>query len=202
MYTIIITSVFFIIFSKFIPQVSCHLKTCHPNLKVDISEGTVSPDQSILKNGKHYPKVSHFQENTTTFSCICNFKTCIRKCCPDHQIMSMNKTCVDNDFQFSLPKSFHHDEEYLGFFDISTEVISGDKCVDSYRYKLKPQNPHNERFFIQKDGELYVPRFDVERFKVHDYCVEGFLEEDNNVTFTALICLYDSVEEEIFRMGM
>lgn len=64
---------------------------CEELFSVDISDGVKLENQSIVINNTVFDPKNYYIHKGKTLGCICNIKSCLRKCCgPDEQSIEKN----------------------------------------------------------------------------------------------------------------
>jgi hypothetical protein len=106
---------------------------------------------------------------TEVRGCICLIKHCIRKCCPEEQTMTPDKSCVDSNSSLLHPFSPQFADEDInnpaGIVDLYR--VYGNPC----RYQTFRLEPEYE-FSLLRTGVLSVPN--EGNFTVGQYCIEAF----------------------------
>lgn len=141
---------------------------CNFYMSVNIDEGNKLEDGSIITNGLMYPPNLYFEYEgkdgvVQTRGCICELKTCYRKCCPLGEILINASKCVPSGDAAVLnftPMIYSLKDELP---DLSVlehfGMLTGNPCFDKQgnlgegnRYSLNPFNPDtpNDRFYLQK----------------------------------------------------
>lgn len=162
-------------------------------ISVDISDGTVSGD-NILKDNVTYTPTDYFLYNGTTRGCICNFKNCMRKCCPRGQIF-INSTCSDHKYIPHFP--VHELSNEIQVRNNHFHVLHGSQCTPEKKnkYMLNPVEYDEERHYLQKNGSIFIES-DGMFLQPEDYCMEVF--EDLEYNISILRCFAeDETEEEL-----
>lgn len=147
---------------------------CNKDLSIDISDGETVKRNFVESNGILYDENNYFESAGKIYGCVCNLKTCIRKCCPSGQQID-NKTC-----QLSVHNFFDLIRQNMGK-DLNEKVyhtIFGfPNCTDK-RYKMPP----NAVLRLLPNGHLsYIQSLD----QLH-YCLDYFAEFSH---FSALVCM-------------
>lgn len=158
--------------------IDCANTKCATELSLDISDGEKVGQNFIRKNGIVYDKNNYFELDGKIFGCVCNLKTCIRKCCPIGQEI-FNRTCQNSRRKFfdliqqNTMQTFDTDV----YFPISSFL----NCSSKKRGIL----PNDEELLLTQDGHLSS----IATLNQLNYCLDYFAEFSY---FTALICLSDS----------
>ncbi|KAK4872683.1 hypothetical protein RN001_014712 [Aquatica leii] len=122
----------------------------------------------IIKNKLNYTHID-FSYNGSISDCGCEKKTCIRKCCEENYEY-VDSLCVykDNPTTFNV----HQKTALIDDASIHREVITGGPSCPYHFYQLDPNNYSYDEFFLQKDGELWLPDGDL-HFSLDQYCLES-----------------------------
>ncbi|KAB0792513.1 hypothetical protein PPYR_14472 [Photinus pyralis] len=166
------------------------IKVCAASLPCDLEFGTsiengvLQEDNSIINDGIKYTLNNYQRSGNITIGCICNIKSCARKCCDVGKFLQ-NKTCVPTTRAFFIPNSrSNYDVDHYHF-------VYGSKCKPAQlKLLLDPRNnsDFNEQFLLTKSGELFVPSSNV-HYSPSEYCIDYIEEEDE---IQALICENDT----------
>nr|CAH7736758.1 unnamed protein product [Callosobruchus chinensis] len=158
--------------------------------RVDISDGARIRSEIIKDNVRYTPK-DYFQENGTTWGCVCHAKKCVRKCCDWHKKVS-NGTCVQN-FRDDFQLTFYENVTAVESTSLSDfEVVFGAVCPEDHVHILPDADSD---IYVQTDGTLYVQSFDY-TYDYTSYCVDVF--EDGEIS--ALLCeRYETGPAELQR---
>nr|XP_022917481.1 G-protein coupled receptor Mth2-like isoform X14 [Onthophagus taurus] len=147
---------------------------------VDITDGKTDVNGSITINNDTYSIKNYYKKNGQIFGCVCRIKSCIRKCCPDGQVIS-NKNCTNSDrkfndyFDLSSVENLSYYYKVNGFLKCSTNRVLALKSL-------------RKTLFIERDGKLIYGK---ESYNVENYCMDYF--QDFSV-FNVLFCLKDLAE--------
>lgn len=160
-----------------VPQlVSSGDPPCDERAAIDISDGQVLSDDSVNFDGLRYSPRDYGVRNGSKLGCVCNLRTCLRKCCPPGLFL-YNKSCEEGNKTF----------DSVGGSSISGySIISGNTCRKKSRLLLDPRND-NQVFYLRPDGGLDVPSH-RDSYGVLEYCVDYVQEED---VVKALVCVED-----------
>ncbi|CAG9856137.1 unnamed protein product [Phyllotreta striolata] len=119
----------------------------------------------------------------------CRWNACIRKCCPERQLLA-NKTCAESsEHEFTF-------KSYDGLREITDatvvyHVLHSNSCRSAGRFKLSPDYDEADEFYVQRNGTLLKPKDDVmPRVSYQFYCLENFLFSDR-VELSAIVCYND-----------
>lgn len=149
---------------------------CDKIVSIDITDG-FKQGTNIIKEGITYDNDNYFWENGTAWGCVCNFKKCVRKCCPENYEM-LDHTCVQSnkELHFSVYNGIRSIELTLNDF----YFLYSQDCLPNLD-RIEPDSPHD--LYLQKDGTLLVFNF-KQIYNVEDYCIDIF----DNQSF-AFICV-------------
>lgn len=152
---------------------------CDVAFSVDITDGTRSENDVIIKDGVSYDPENYFEYEGKVMGCVCNIKACIRKCCPTGQyIADSSQTCTDTDADFRV--------DAITAADITTYSIITGKC-NTPSVLLDPENSTEDSFSITANGSLLWT--DTEIIQLQEYCVD-YVRSTNTVK--ALVCVDDT----------
>ncbi|KAJ3662707.1 hypothetical protein Zmor_007042 [Zophobas morio] len=151
----------------------CEKVPCPKVLAVNITDGTRS-DNSIIKDGVIFDQQNYFVTNNTIFGCICNIIPCIRKCCRSQEIM-INRRCAPRNSTLSSLAIYNGTlatnitPYYEHFY-----LIYSKKCKPRRKMLLRPHLDTSNKFYVQENGTLFLPRYAGKYYKPDEYCVEVF----------------------------
>lgn len=183
---------------------------CPEVLTEDITIGTKLKNGSILWDGITFDKdkfyVKKNGERTQIRGCVCEYRKCIRKCCPWGEAYPMgekkcNKSIHELSENFYVPVYNVIGEEVnvsAGYF----HVLHGSYCKNGL-YKLEPQLYPGDFHRLQDDGTLFQNSTEKDVWHKPDhYCLEVF--EADNLTL-ALVC-FDSdppneTRDDLYSIG-
>lgn len=149
---------------------------CDPDVSVDITDGVRTENGIITKDGVAYNPSNYFDYEDRVMGCICNIRSCIRKCCPPGQyIINSNQTCANTDVEFHV--------NTITSADITTYSIITGKC-NTQSVLLDPENSTQDSFTITANGSLLWT--DMELISLTEYCVDYIRSTDS---VKALICV-------------
>lgn len=154
---------------------------CNSDFGVKIDDGEVLDNGAILKDDIAYQKTNYVEGlDGGKIGCVCNLKTCLRKCCPFGEYL-VNKTCGRTDREFVIPDTRRSAD--LGDY----HVVFGSQCEpEKSRLLLDPRNDSesNDAFVLQPDGRLHLISGNY-FYEATDYCVD-YIEELDEIQ--ALLC--------------
>ncbi|XP_072397056.1 G-protein coupled receptor Mth2-like isoform X6 [Diabrotica undecimpunctata] len=156
---------------------------CPMYLAVNITDG-IKENYFIKKDGLNYNVTDYMMVGNEVWGCICNLRTCIRKCCGRNQSLVRNN-CEEgplSDFNLSIfDRMTKISKKKLDDF----HVVYGQKCPDGYIMVKSDLD-----IFVQNNGTVYYAEDDYENvYDIENYCVENFSGE-----FSALLCEEDIPE--------
>ncbi|XP_018327205.1 G-protein coupled receptor Mth isoform X3 [Agrilus planipennis] len=154
--------------------------TCENKYTVDVSNGVLTYNGTIIKDDVSYP----YSISETANGCICNATKCVRKCCPWGEYMS-NKKCIVSTRLFRLPKY-----SKVKLNNSTTHIIVGNVCPKEKTRILMPSSSEPSDIFVEEDGSLNVFG-DV--YTLNDYCIDFI---DTVLEISALVCV--SYPDETF----
>lgn len=163
------------------------VNSCPHVLSVDISDGLFAED-TITKYGVTFESNDYYSSNGSIWGCICNKKTCVRKCCGENEAI-MNRTCerqlsfTQRHFESMLDNnSFREDTHHL--------LFSNGKYCDPHYYTIKERN-----FEILKNGWIVANGFTL---GPEEYCVDTFMISHADFQIAAVLCLKEDEDVRKF----
>lgn len=152
--------------------------SCKIDVKIDISEGILHKNGTVLHNGTYYVKEHTVKQNGVTKGCVCEYKTCVRKCCLENKHYNVSLNCVDSNLTF-MPKVHNgHEEIFIETFHI-IETPDTNWCNGTL-YRIEPE--YDGEFKIQKDGDVFIT--EAGNYSSLQFCAEHF-EDLNEVGILA-----------------
>lgn len=159
---------------------------CDVTVSVDISDGERNEvDESITKDGVTYPKEQYFEYEGKTLGCLCNLRSCIKKCCPMGKYMSSDKECIETQ------EDFTQDLTKITSADVNTYSIINVPC-NSRSFILNPL-AENEKIVIDDKGVLVWGEPVEEEEEFESYCVD-YIEDTDDVK--VLVCNVEGAETQ------
>lgn len=162
-----------------IPACLCACIHCPLDLTVDITESDYDPftGSRTTTDNITYTQFDYYVQNGTIRGCICNLKTCVRKCCQKSEEISSRKQCepvvVERDFSDVVSENLTY-----------VQVHSFLTCNNKQRFQLYPiEGKEFDEFSIDESGQLRHRYLTID---VNNYCLDYF--SSVNVT-GALICM-------------
>lgn len=145
--------------------------------------------ESDLRRGSYNVTVC-YEDQTAIHELFCNNATCVRKCCPEGEIMN-GLQCVFTGGSFLWSPSFKDANEH------ETTVGRPEDLTFLYGvpthcqlYQLDPGANVKDTFFLLNNGMLFHPRDEGidETFPPTHYCIDNFWGQENNAEEKALTC--------------
>lgn len=171
---------------------------CSLNFTNTITNG-LKVNGTIIQNNVSYPNGTYFYHDWEIKGCICKVKNCIRKCCPNGQLLTTNGTCV---IERNLPRiqlDVYDNEKFLRKLDIDNFfIIHGGGCRDKTmkNVKLYPKEDGNDLYYVQRNGQMHFPNDIQEKFLDADnYCLDLERTRGNKIETTAYRCFNDDTQE-------
>ena len=160
-----------------------------------VNDGTLR-----LDNGRrYYPGefcINTISADSTTFAarfCIpdpCKENAtqvgCVNKCCPKGMTLNnTDKLCHPSEFVIDV-KFYNESEPFvINVNNTPTQYIINDgfvpKC-SSPGFNLLNEN-QGDVFYIQSNGEIYIPGYPEEHRTTSKYCIDNFVDEENRVSY-------------------
>lgn len=111
----------------------------------------------------YYKEEDRFWENGTLWGCICNVKTCIRKCCENGESLFGN-LCFNANSSISV--------DHLK--DLGYKLKNGDHMVYSDLHCDATRNFYKiffDKFDFHPNGTIYISEIDT-NYDVENYCMD------------------------------
>ncbi|KAG8239845.1 hypothetical protein J437_LFUL014822 [Ladona fulva] len=159
--------------------------SCKTNWTVELNEPTVFDNLTILdkKDGVLYAPNEYIKrevENSTKYwGCLCDIKTCIRKCCPLGENLEMipkKNKCV--------PRLGNGTDFMVNVTDMKTQHSYFVNRSSHFRwiygfgkkwFFLDPENNPDDVYYINAvNGKLTTPHFGDQSYGIHEFCVDYF----------------------------
>ncbi|KAF2885024.1 hypothetical protein ILUMI_21140 [Ignelater luminosus] len=156
-------------------------------LSINITNADRLSDGTLMSDGYSFSPDQYFLHNGTVRGCICEVKKCIRKCCPFGSAI-YGKKCKSYTKPFSVKV---HDGEKPTIINGSENdfyYIPSKKCSALGLYQLQPSLFPDDVFYVQHDGNMYMPHQKNKNLRPQDYCVEIFINKKGKESFSALVC--------------
>jgi hypothetical protein len=176
-----VLALFFCVNSEVLP--------CPKVLAVNISNGTRTNNNSIINNGILYGKNNYFVRNNITYGCICNLKTCVRKCCGPDEII-VNRTCARRNFKMTFP--VHEETVPVPINFVPNYSFIHSMHCDKGKMLLKPHKDYRDQFYVQANGSLFLS-YEKKIRHPEEYCIEVFDNKRFDMTkmVSVLLCITD-----------
>lgn len=163
-------------------------------ISVDISDGTKVNNTYILHGGILFSKEHTFlNADNQLRGCICEYKTCIRKCCPENQYFHNNTLkCLPGNKEVNPTihdgETIIKDRTHHFIVDpIPFKWCKGSKSI------LQPHLSEYDVFKLQKEGHLILT-YDGIVVEALQFCAD-YLEDSKG--FGVIECLPDTQESKI-----
>ncbi|XP_075977842.1 putative G-protein coupled receptor Mth-like 3 [Anticarsia gemmatalis] len=179
---------------------------CEDVFSVDVTNGKRLKNGSVEKDGVVFPQkyvYSKFYSNGTLrkFGCLCEFKTCFRKCCPVGSVM-LGKNCTQLE-----------DLDVIGSSGL--ELYNGSqfrekKTLEQTGFGVLIGRPYHQCYledlflYIQQNGHLNVFVDDTPQdYGPDKYCIDNFVSSPNSNTteLKALICFRSKDETHSYPLS-
>lgn len=173
------------------------VNSCEVN--VTISKEKQINDTHLLFDGIIFNKNHTFVENNILKGCICEYRTCLRKCCALNQYY-VNDTLKCVPGKREIIPTFHENETIIT--NDHHLVVNSDamQWCNGSKYRLIPHLNDDDVFKLRKEGHLDLVNVGVVLEKLQ-FCVDFF--EDSG-GFGVIDCLQDEevlVAEQIVSVG-
>lgn len=138
-----------------------------------------------------YATLFCYKNKTAEHQELCHNATCVRKCCPDHQIM-FGKACVHvQDAHTEWKPTFHHKGSLMpGAPPPKDLTFVHGLPICNGAFKMEPDESEEDRVYLLGDGTLMVPAFS-KAFPATLYCLDNFIEPDYSVQEHPVVCFED-----------
>lgn len=150
------------------------------DVTVDVTDGFFYQNGSVYYDDVLYLPKHVFKEENQTKACVCEYKTCVLKCCDHGQHFHENE-CNFGDTNLNL--IIHNGEEELDD-KYHLLVATDDWCYNEGELLILLDHIKYEDIWkIQRNGELFFPNMEPElnRISPFTYCVEYFSEKNNTL---------------------
>lgn len=170
---------------------------CPRVLTIDISDGLLLRNRSILKNDIIFDSNNYFiDEKGGKRGCICKIKQCLRKCCGANEKL-IEKKCVQTAQKLQV--QVYEGKQNVSFSD-NYHYIYNKECKHGATV-LIPHLVTEEEFFLQKNGSLFLPHYKMKPMRdLQDFCIDRFDLEDLDMKdmISGLVCILedDTIGEE------
>lgn len=184
------------------------LLSCPSNYTEDITDGKQFVNGTIIKNNVQYPNGTYYyyyddnNNKKKIKGCLCKVKNCVRKCCPDGQLLT-NDTCVIDMNLPNLRIDVYDKDKFIDKLNISNfYIIHGGGCpnFNMKKFKLEPFDMSEDLYYVQMNGQLHLPNdIDVnDRYlDVDNYCLD--IERRNFNNYDNVV--YRCIEEDYYTSG-
>lgn len=128
----------------------------------------------------------------------CSNKTCVRKCCPEHQLFNTTQTrCSTPELKFDMWSPTFHVVESGKVKEVErqkdTIFINGNPlCADFF--VLEPKDTSRDKFYLLPNGSLHVPQWELP-IPSTSYCVDRWVYDDGSAFDHAMVCFPEKVAE-------
>lgn len=143
---------------------------CPGYLTVDITDGVKTADGSITKHNLTYPPEIYYFRNNSVLGCVCEIKACVRKCCGDGQMKTIDG-CVPFNGTLKLPVFDGARETRLQLQPFY--IIHGSSCTKEVG-RLNPKLNEHDSYHLQANGTIIMTGSQNKFLHVSDYCVDTF----------------------------
>lgn len=165
-------------------------QTCE--ITIDITNGTKINNTFILYDGVYF-ELNHTvkQPDGSVFGCICEYRTCIRKCCPENQYFH-NETLQCQPGRKEAKPQIHIETDPINathhfiIDEIPFVWCNGSKMV------LTPHLREDDAFALQKSGHLLLTNFN-DKLEPLQFCGD-YLEDSKG--FGVIDCLLPTFDTQ------
>ncbi|KAK9296344.1 hypothetical protein QLX08_009666 [Tetragonisca angustula] len=184
-----------------------------PGIAFEASKIDRVENGSLMYDKLVYPAGSYRAFGNKTYGCICNLRTCLRKCCKRNEILGDGdrpncvRTLSNGSFAPDLVLEQHQlATEIKGTSGLSKlfVLVEDMQCPENMsRYMLEPELYEDDAFILQANGTLKTMAY---KFAAWNYCLDWKKSFEKVV---ALVCSSDSStvnsssdREEYFDVGL
>lgn len=175
---------------------------CKYNVTIDLSNSTIDNyNSALIQDNVTYPLSETYRIKKKIYGCPCNVKTCLRKCCELNEVR-FNNTCVPRDGGGgALSINLHDGINYVDrkLVNVINYYLLDKVFCRGRTYSLDPKRRESDAFFIQNDGQLFLPYAKLINYvKPIDYCVDSLETNDDDNEFYIKVCstLTDDVKTQ------
>lgn len=168
------------------------------DISVDISTGIRVNNTYIRHNGIYFSKNHTFIDNGTLKGCICEYRTCLRKCCPKNQYYLDDKRKCVNGTKEVFP-DIHDGEEKIEHglhFVLTSEPF---EWCNGVKYRLEPHVNEYDVFKLQKEGHLVLKKDGI-KLEALNFCAD-FLGDSNGFGVIDCIPEESTVSDDVLSVG-
>ncbi|XP_031355939.1 G-protein coupled receptor Mth2-like isoform X2 [Photinus pyralis] len=187
--------------------ISANGEKCFLSLSIDISNGTHNKDGSIVYDGITFPPEVQFRYLGAQRGCVCQVRSCIRKCCGLGYAM-INETCqpLNNTSEYFYFNVYNGDRRTTVGVD-NYYLIMGEICGERGYYRLVQQTYTEDTYYIQENGNMYLPYLNDsngETLTPDRYCLEVFIDDVMDRNLTGLVCFHEErkLADPVYSFGM
>ncbi|KAK8396034.1 hypothetical protein O3P69_005251 [Scylla paramamosain] len=121
----------------------------------------------------------------------CYNATCVRKCCPEHNIMHDVECVPVHDPSKEWTPKFHRRESLSPDAPPPEDltIVHGMPLCESF-FKLHPDKTEDDRYYLLEDGKMHAPSFPGS-YSAMQYCIDNFIGKDHPLQEHALLCFMD-----------
>lgn len=156
---------------------------CPLDLTTDLTESHKLNNGDYKKYDEVFTPAHRFWHNGTLYGCVCNLKTCIRKCCKEDELIT-NSTCIKGrDSRFTL-------------FNIKDNISSTFHNIYGYKcsYSLIPY----DEYLILSDGSLETIELVPRIYPPLSFCIDDFNDYQAQI---ALMCTQGEIPNTTITYG-
>ena len=138
-----------------------------------------------------------YEDQMAIHQSLCSDATCVRKCCPEAEIMNW-KDCVpvgNNTKLLFVPKFFDaNDSESTVKPPENLFWLHGlPQCT---LFDLDPDSREDDKFFLLNNGKLLHPQLQDTHLPTH-YCIDNFWSTDGKPHTKALVCFAEGSVDNV-----
>lgn len=153
------------------------------NITINISSGELHKNGSVLHNGVLFLSHHVLQENNQLRGCICEYKSCVRKCCYPGQHYNDSLKCVsgEKNVDFKIHELENETEDTYHLIH-APEPEWCDRRFNE-KYMLEPDEMNSDVWKVQKNGEIYLPNEDesMNRIEPLQHCAEHYTKNNQTI---------------------
>lgn len=153
-------------------------------------------NSSVISTDTQHER-NYYKDNKTKFHCICEQKTCVRKCCGENETMAEQKCSASIGAKMDIK-----------FYDVANAVTSNSDDLVVFYNSSCPNSSYlrimiDGKFYLQTNESLYavdVAFEDQQKYKMYhpdEYCLDYIVSDgEDNLDLKVFLCV-QATEEEI-----
>lgn len=176
---------------------------CSKSLSIDISDGIMENETVINKYNIQFALDNYYKENEIIFGCVCELKTCVRKCCGVNE-SKLETGCSPSTNQM-IDYKFYNDLDIIKSFDTEKIFLFYNAACQNESYiKIMLEG----KFYLQMNGSVFgvdMSSEDQETYRIYspeEICLENVLtiNENQEETLEQKVFLCVEATEEVLQV--